>query len=143
MKNHFTQFILFAVMFALVLALTSCAGTPDTDSLWKNSLYQTDTSFGSGSVTVSVVVKAGEKSVTFTLNTDKDTLGEALMEYGLIDGDMGEYGLYLKKANGITADYDADGAYWSFNDENGNMMPVGVDGAKINNGEKYELVYTK
>ncbi len=135
------SFLIF--VFILTSLFASCSSKADTPELWKDSSYQTDTTFGSGSKTVNVKVIAGEKSVTFTLRTDAATLGEALMEYSLIDGDKGEYGLYVKEVNGISADYDVDGAYWAFNDGEGNMMPVGVDGANIADGEKYELVYTK
>ena len=136
--------IAFLVLIVVMTSLfASCASEADTSSLWEKAEYKSDTTLGSGSTTVNVTVKAGEKSVTFTIRTDKTTLGDALLEHSLIDGDKGDYGLYVKKVNGITADYDIDGAYWAFNDGNGNMMPVGVDGANIADGEKYELVYTK
>ena len=87
-------------------------------------------------------VKAEEQSVTFTVKTDKDNLGDALLEYNLIDGDESDYGLYVKKVNGITADYDADKSYWAFY-KDGQYMSTGVDSTKIADGEHYELVYTK
>jgi hypothetical protein len=89
-----------------------------------------------------VEVKVEEQSVTFTIKTDKTTLGEALMEHGLIAGDVGQFGLYVKVVNGITADYDIDQSYWAFT-KNGEMMLTGVDMTNIADGEHYELVYTK
>lgn len=143
MKKSAKIISFLVIVFILTSLFASCSSEADTPELWKDSSYQTDTTFGSGSKTVNVTVKAGEKSVIFTLKTDAATLGDALLEHGLINGDKGEYGLYVKKVNGITADYDIDGAYWAFNDGEGNMMPVGVDGANIADGESYELVYTK
>lgn len=143
MKQTTKIIALLILVIVMTSLFASCASDADASSLWEKADYKSDTTFGSGSTTVNVTVKAGEKSVTFTLKTDKTTLGDALLEHGLISGDQGEYGLYVKKVNGITADYDIDGAYWAFNDGNGNMMPIGVDGANIADGEKFELVYTK
>jgi len=50
----------------------------------------------------------------FEIHTEKETVGEALVELGLIAGEESEYGLYVKTVNGITADYDKDGVYWRF-----------------------------
>ena len=123
--------------------------TPDTSlegdntvqktGAWKNATYLCDTEFGTGAKTVKVVVKAEKQSITFTLHTDKDTLGEALMEHGLISGEDGMYGLYIKFVNGIEADYDKDKSYWAFY-KNGEYMMSGVDTTVITNGEHYELV---
>ena len=98
--------------------------------------------FGSGEKTVVVEVKAGEELVTFTVKTDKDTVGEALLEHGLIAGEEGAYGLYVKVVNGIVADYDVDKSYWAFY-VNGEYAMTGVDTTKITQGETYRLEYAK
>ena len=110
--------------------------------LWADADYVEDTTFGSGAKTVLVEVKVGEESVTFTIKTDKTMLGEALIEHNLIAGEEGPYGLYIKKVNGITADFDIDQSYWGFY-KNGEYMMSGVDTTEIADGEHYELVYTK
>ena len=112
------------------------------DGVWANATYTEDTELGEGAVTVKVEVKAEDKSVTFTLHTDKTILGDALLEHSLVAGDESEYGLYVKVVNGMTADFDVDQAYWAFY-KDGEMMNTGVDGATIADGEHYELVYTK
>ncbi len=129
---------LISVLLIICLAVTSC-NTVSAEGLWENATYRRDTELGDGAKTVQVEVKAGEESVTFTIHTDKDTLGEALLEHGLIAGEQGAYGLYVKLVNGIEADYDKDGSYWGFY-KNGEMMLVGVDGAEIADGDHYELV---
>ena len=73
-----------------------------------------------------------------TIHTDKATVGEALQELGLIVGEEGPYGLYVKTVNGITVDYDADKAYWAFY-VNGRYAMSGVDVTKIVSGDTYEL----
>ena len=124
-----------------MLCLTACS-TVDAEGLWENATYRRDKTFGNGEKNVTVEVKAGDESVTFTIKTDKDTLGEALLEHGLIDGDQGAFGLYVKSVNGIVADYDIDKSYWSLY-KDGEYSMTGVDTTKIADGEHYEIVYTK
>lgn len=109
---------------------------------WSNATYTKDKTFGNGSTSFQVEVVVEDHSVTFTINTDKATVGDALIEHNLIAGDAGEFGLYVKEVNGITADYDVDQHYWGFN-QNGEMMMVGVDGEPVTAGSHYELVYSK
>ena len=112
------------------------------EGLWKNATYLKDTEFGTGSKTIAVEVKVEDKSVTFTIHTDKETLGDALLEHNLIAGEEGMYGLYVKTVNGMLADYDIDASYWSFY-KGGEMMMTGVDGESISGGEHYEIIYAK
>lgn len=110
--------------------------------LWENATYLNDMTFGNGSKTLCVEVKVGDDTVTFTVKTDKETVGEALMEHGLIEGDEGQYGLYVKKVNGILADYDVDQSYWAFY-INGEYAMSGVDATDIDTSATYKLEYTK
>ena len=141
MKNTVRRAAAVALALVLLFAAVACGARVVPEGLWEKATYLEDTTFGSGKTTVRIEVKAGEQSVTFTIKTDKTTLGEAMLEHGLISGDEGPYGLYLKTVNGILADYDVDQSYWGFF-KNGEMMMVGVDGAEIADGEHYELVYT-
>ena len=67
------------------------------------------------------------------IHTDKETVGDALAELGLISGEESEYGLYVQTVNGITVDYDKDGVYWAFY-INGEYAPTGVDSTAITEG---------
>jgi len=86
-------------------------------------------------------VVALDKSVTLTIHSDKSALGDALIEHKLIEGEKGAYGLYVKKVNGITADYDENQCYWGLN-KNGESVMTGVDGVVFEDGDHYEFVYT-
>lgn len=88
------------------------------------------------------VVDKDGKETKFEIHTDKTTVGEALLELGLIEGDMGDYGLYVKKVNGITADYEVDGTYWAFyiGDDYG---MTGVDMTNIEPGTTYAFKVSK
>ena len=143
MKKTLKNFLSLILVLITICSLFSCENSKiPAEGLWEDATYRNDKTFGNGSKTVMVEVKAGDDSVTFTIKTDKETLGEALMEHSLIDGEQGAYGLYIKKVNGITADYDIDKSYWGFY-KNGEYMMTGVDATKISNGEHYELVYSK
>ena len=139
MKKTLNSFLL---LLALVICLSSCAAPRDFGELWEGATYVEDTELGDGETTVTVEVKAGEHSVSFTINTDKSTLGEALIEHSLIEGEASQYGLYVKKVNGILADYDIDGSYWGFF-KGGEYMTSGVDSTEFSDGDRFELVYTK
>ena len=158
MKRTIKSTLALILALLMTLCLFACkqqAETPETtpgtsenggaiapEGLWKDATYLKDTEFGEGAKTVKVKVIVGEQSVTFTIKTDAETLGDALLAHGLIAGDQGDFGLYVKVVNGITADYDIDQSYWGFS-KNGEYMMTGVDGTAIADGEVYELTYTK
>jgi hypothetical protein len=92
----------------------------------------------------------GEKSFTFTvvdlegneksfeIVSEAATVGEALLNEKLIAGEDSQYGLYVKTVNGITLDYDKDGAYWSFYVGDAYAMS-GVDTTEIEDGLTYSF----
>ena len=88
------------------------------------------------------VVDAAGETARFEIHTDKTIVGEALQELGLVEGEEGAYGLFVKKVNGITADYDVDGSWWAFyiGDD---MAPTGVDVTKIQAGATYAFKVSK
>jgi len=96
---------------------------------------------GKTSFRFSVVDKDG-KETGYLIHTDTDTVGAALLELGLIEGEEGDYGLYVKKVNGITADYDVDKTYWAFYIGEEYAMS-GVDKTSIVEGESYSFKVEK
>jgi len=113
-----------------------------TEKLWKDAVYTEDKTFGSGAKSIDVELIVADKSITFTVKTDKENLADALLEHKLIEGEDGPYGLYIKKVNGILADYDVTKSYWSIS-KNGEMLMTGASDTKITSGEKYEITYAK
>lgn len=96
---------------------------------------------GEKTFTFEVVTLAGETS-SFTVTTEKETVGDALLEDGLIEGEQGPYGLYVKTVNGITADYDVDGTYWAFY-VGGEYAMTGVDQTPVEDGATYAFKVEK
>ena len=82
------------------------------------------------------VVFVDGSSKTYTVKTDKTTVGEALLDEGLIEGEDGQYGLYVKTVDGVTLDYNTDGKYWAFY-VNGSYAMSGVDSTAIEAGKVY------
>lgn len=134
MKKQFLALLLAILLVSFVSCLTR--------NPWLDAVYTEDTELGEGAKTVTVDLRVKEHSITFTIHTDAETLGAALLENNLIEGEDSQYGLYIKKVNGILADYDRDGSYWGFY-QNGEYMMTGVDSTPISGGEHFEFVYEK
>ena len=136
MKKTLTSVVSVLLIAVFMLSLASCGKSVDVEGLWKQATHTRDKTFGKGDTTVELEVKVESQSVTFTIKTDKKTLGEALMEHGLIDGEEGMYGLYVKKVNGMRADYDKDKRYWAFYID-GQYAMTCVDSTPIEDGKVY------
>ena len=141
MKRTMKQSLSILLALVFLVCVVSC-NSVDKTGVWENATYRKDMEFGNGAKAVVVEVKAEDQLVTFTVNTDKDTVGDALLEHGLIDGEEGAYGLYVKVVNGMTADYDVDQSYWAFYID-GEFAMTGVDQTEITEGATYQLEYTK
>lgn len=96
---------------------------------------------GETSFAFSVVDLEGNET-KYQIFTDEQTVGAALLKVGLIEGEDGPYGLYVKKVAGITAIYEEDGSYWAFY-ENGEYGLTGVDLTEIDPAVTYSFVQTK
>lgn len=127
---------------AMALSLGACAADDAKNPNVKESerpqqVQQDENIVGEGDISFKfVVVDADGKETEFTVKTDADTVGKALLDANLIAGEDSEYGLYVKTVNGITADYDTDGSYWAFY-INGEYAMTGVDSTEIEDGATY------
>ena len=130
---------LVLLMLFSICSLAACKEPPPTDLLWETATYTKDTTLGSGSKSITVQVTAGDKSITFTLKTDKETLEDVMKENSLVEGDESQYGLYIKKVNGILADYDVDATYWGINAD-GEPIATGASGVIVQEGVVYEFI---
>jgi hypothetical protein len=142
MRKTITSTISVILALVFIFCLASCSDKRDNKDLWADATHTEDKEFGDGAKTITVTVEAQDKSVTFTVHTDKKTVGEALSEHGLIEGEEGPYGLYVKKVNGILADYDVDQTFWSFYIGDQSSM-TGVDVTDLIDGGVYKLVREK
>lgn len=98
---------------------------------------------GEGTKSITVEVIHGDGSAkTFDYTTDKEYLGELLLEEGLIAGEEGQFGLYIKVVDGEQAIYEEDAAYWALY-QGGDYAQQGIDLTPINDGDSFKLVYTR
>lgn len=92
---------------------------------------------GAKKTTFTVIATDLEGNETsFQISTDKEILGDALEEEGLIKGHESDWGLYVDEVNGIALDWDTDGKYWAFY-INGEYAMTGVDATTIEEGATY------
>ena len=125
----------------MVFAMAACgAKTPETSQPASQTEPSEYTVLGEGATTIYVDVQDTDGTVTkFQVNTDAETVGEALLAVELIEGEMGDYGLFINAVNGITADWDTEKAYWSFEIE-GEYAMTGVDMTPIAADTHYALI---
>ena len=121
------------------------------------SVVSCDKKSGEGEDTVPVTqaeaatsVGEGERSFSFTVffvdgtskayavHTNETIVGDALVGVGLVSGEEGQFGLYVKTVDGVTLDYDKDGKYWAFYVD-GKYAPKGVDQTDIEEGKVYSF----
>ena len=119
-------------MLSLALAIVSCSDDGDANES------------GTGTpitITLEVIGPDGT-SKEHTVKTDSSkNLRQALEGAGLISGEEGPYGLYVKVVDGITADYDVDGSWWSLTKDG--ELCSGVDSTPIADGDHFEFTYSK
>lgn len=137
MKKTTKRLMALLVAVIMLLALAAC-GQKDAKDDGKVELPVADGAvIGTGATAITVEVQGADgKSVTFTVNTDEETVGAALLKLGVIAGEDSDYGLYVKTVNGETADYDTDGTYWGLY-INGEYAMTGVDATTLEAGATY------
>ena len=127
---------------ALALTITGCGSKEETPAPVDTTSTPAEVLGEGATVFQFSVVDLDETETKFEIHTDEATVGAALMKVGLIEGEEGPYGLYVKKVNGITAVYEEDGSYWAFY-ENGEYGLTGVDLTEIDPDVAYSFVKTK
>ena len=100
------------------------------------------TTVGAKKITIEVVDDAAA-SKSYTVQTDAEYLRQAMEEAdGLtFSGTESDYGLMVETVNGVTADYNTNGAYWSFYLD-GEYCNYGIDQQPVEDGQSYQIKYT-
>lgn len=129
------RFLALFLSALMLLSLVGCGGNAGQTA--GNKVIEDGATIGEGDKSfVTEVVDADGNTVKFTVQTNEKTVGEALQKLGVIDGEEGDYGLYIKTVNGITADYNKDGVYWAFYVD-GEYAMTGADMTDVVNGTVY------
>ncbi len=92
-------------------------------------------------ISFTVVHGDGSEKV-FQISTSAETLGEALLQEKLIEGETSEeYGLFVKTVDGETAD-EGSKQWWCLT-KGGEMTTTGVDSTPIADGDAFEFTLTE
>lgn len=97
---------------------------------------------GSKAITIEVVDDR-QGTTAYQLQTDAEFLRQAMEETENLSfsGTESEYGMMVDTVNGLTADYNTNGAYWSFY-VNGDYCNYGIDSQPVLDGDNFSIRYT-
>ena len=152
-KKIVTSILTMMLVASMVASTVGCGGSNQQgqNSVQNTEVQSTEAQNEEAQVTIlgegatqfafTVIDKEGNETV-FEIHTDKEIVGEALLELEMIAGEDGAYGLYVKTVNGITADYDVNQTYWAFY-VNGEYATSGVDTTAIEEGMTYTFKVEK
>ena len=142
MMKMLRAFVCVVLIAAMALACMGCAKKEEPKV--ETPVVSTDVQeLGTGAKTFAFYMQDMDGSrQDFLIHTDADTVGNALLELELIQGDSGDFGLYVTQVCGISAIYEDDYTYWAFY-ENGEYALTCVDQTTIDESVTYSLVKTE
>ncbi len=124
MKRNKTIWMALALVLAIALALCLYLG------------FRDKAAEGHKTISVSVVFEDGTQKL-HQIETERETLREALEDEGLIGGEESTYGLFITTVDGVQAD-EAQQQWWCL-EKNGEMLNSGVDSTMLSDGDEYSL----
>ena len=128
-KNSNKKIIIAAVVLVLVVAALF-------------GVYQLNkgkTTAGDKSITVTVVHRDGS-SKEFNYQTNREFLGEVLKDEKLVEGEDGQFGMFITTVDEETAE-EAEQEWWCLT-KGGEQVNTSADQAPIADGDVYELTLT-
>ena len=128
-----------SILLAVLLVCGIFAGCAGANNSQQPSNGSSAVAAAVKNITVTVVHGDGT-SKDFPIAAAGETLREALEQENLVEGEDGQYGLFIKTVDGETVD-GANQEWWCLT-KDGEMPNTGVDGVKIADGDVYELTFT-
>ena len=131
MKNK-KQILWAGILLAAILVLTGIYG------IYRATAGKGDA--GGKTITVQVVHSDGAEK-DFTVKTDAEYLGQALIEENIASGTEGPYGLMIEVVDGEEAIWEKTKSYWALyiGEE---YASTGADTTSIKDGDSFKLVYS-
>ncbi len=132
-KRILKKIVALALVALMAVFTLSACQSADTNSDNLSGSRESKT------IIVTVIAKDKTEKV-FNIETDKETLGDALFEEGLVIKEEHKSGFY-SYIDGVRADYTLDKCWWSFT-KGGETVMVGANDLKIADGDKFEITNT-
>ena len=135
--------IVYTLIIAAMLLTAACAPQNNTDSI-DSAVTSEVIPIGIGEGTMSFIFEVADDKEDITVwkvHTNETTVGAALIEVGLIDGTVTDFGLMVEYVNGLRAEFNEDNAWWAFYID-GEMAMQGVDDTIIEEGTMYAFIFT-
>ena len=140
-NNSIRKKLSLILVFVLVAAaaLAGCSGNTAETTAPSAVPGGAVTEIGEGSKTFELTI-VDRDGVThpYLIHTDEEMVGYALLDLKLIDGEEGQYGMYIKSVLGQVLDYDTDKMFWAFY-VGGEYAMTGVDQTPISEDLHYQL----
>ncbi len=122
-KKALIAVVALVAVAAIALGVWFMFGAPETQQ-------------GEKTITVEVIM-LDETSETFEFTTSEEFLGPVLLAEELVEGEMGDYGLFVTAANGVAVD-DSKQQWWMLT-KGGESVMTGFDSTPIADADKFEL----
>ena len=124
-----------AIIVCMVIAIVSLIAGMTIIFVQKNEMKKNpDTSVKN--IVIQVFAPEHDKK-TYKVKTEKQYLGEVLVDEKIAEGENGQYGLYIKTVAGIKAD-ESKSEWWCIT-KGGEAVATGADAVKIADGDNFEL----
>ena len=131
------KYVLSICILLIFLISFSACGNNTAENSTDVDISSSAVILGEGKTNFDFIVADADGSQThFNISTNKKMVGDALKEHNLIEGEEGQFGIYVKTVNSVTYDYDKDGKYWAFYVD-GEYAVKGVDKTEIKKGSVY------
>ncbi len=142
LKKIMSAALVLALGLTIALSATGCnEGGSTSSGVTERKEETVELGEGKNNFSITVTEDNGNQ-IHYKIHTDEKYVGTALQKLEMIYGEMGEYGLYVKTVNGMRADYELDGYYWSFYID-GEYADKAIDTVKIDSKKQYELKMEK
>ena len=125
---------IFKTLGALVLLAVLVLG-----ALFAYRQFSPEAQTGEKTISVEIVHADGSEK-KLSISTDAETLRAALEPEGILAGEDGPYGMFVKTVDGESVD-DALQQWWCFT-KGGESLMTGVDDTMIADGDAYEITFT-
>ena len=133
-KHSFRSVLSLVLVAAMVLMFAGCGEKIQDEVKTEPATNQQEVQ--EKSFTFEVVELDGTKKEFTVKYGSEKTVGEALVNEGLISGSDSQYGLMVDTVNGQKYTYDEDKVYWAFYID-GQYAMTGVDSTPIEDGKVY------